>query len=137
MSGTTDRAQDCGTAAENALRALLAPIQAKADLEVAKGAAGLLTRAGLSELRAWIDLRLATTAEASAELSERESEVMRLIALGYSNKEIAARLKVSVKSVETYKTRAQEKLGIRSRTELVQYAVHRGWIGATEKADRS
>lgn len=65
---------------------------------------------------------------ATAELSERESEVVRLIALGYSNKEIAAQLKVSVKTVETYKTRSMEKLHIRSRVDIVRYAVRRGWL---------
>jgi two-component system, NarL family, response regulator NreC len=63
-----------------------------------------------------------------ADLSERECEVVRLIALGYSNKEIAARMRVSVKTVETYKSRAMEKLHIRSRVDLVRYAVRRGWL---------
>jgi DNA-binding NarL/FixJ family response regulator len=63
-----------------------------------------------------------------AELSDRESEVVRLIALGYSNKEIAAQLKLSVKTVETYKTRSMEKLHIRSRVDIVRYAVRRGWL---------
>jgi len=66
--------------------------------------------------------------EAKAELSERETEVVRLIALGYSNKEIASQLKVSVKTVETYKTRSMEKLGMRGRVDIVQYAARRGWI---------
>ena len=57
--------------------------------------------------------------ETNAELSDREAEVVRLIALGYSNKEIASRLKLSVKTVETYKTRSMEKLGVRSRVERV------------------
>jgi DNA-binding NarL/FixJ family response regulator len=63
-----------------------------------------------------------------AELSEREAEVIRLIALGYSNKEIAAQLKLSVKTVETYKTRSMEKLQIRSRVDIVRYAVKHGWL---------
>ncbi|QJX00874.1 DNA-binding response regulator, LuxR family [Frigoriglobus tundricola] len=62
------------------------------------------------------------------ELSARESEVVRLIALGYSNKEIAAQLQVSVKTVETYKTRSMEKLGTRSRVAIVRYAAERGWL---------
>src|SRR5688500_710526 len=64
----------------------------------------------------------------AVELSDRESEVVRLIALGYSNKEIASQLKVSVKTVETYKTRSMEKLHIRSRVDIVRYAVRRGWL---------
>jgi DNA-binding NarL/FixJ family response regulator len=61
-------------------------------------------------------------------LSEREAEVLRLIAQGHSNKEIAARLDVSVKTVETYKARSMEKLGLSSRAGIVSYAVGRGWL---------
>jgi DNA-binding NarL/FixJ family response regulator len=64
-------------------------------------------------------------------LSEREEEVVSLIAQGYSNKEIAARLKLSVKTVETYKARSLEKLGLRSRVDIVKYATQRGWLAAT------
>ncbi len=62
------------------------------------------------------------------ELSEREAEVLRLIALGYANKEIAAQLDVSVKTVETFKARAMEKLGLRSRVDIVRHAVAQGWL---------
>ncbi|VTR92851.1 family transcriptional regulator : Two component transcriptional regulator, LuxR family OS=Methylocella silvestris (strain BL2 / DSM 15510 / NCIMB 13906) GN=Msil_2019 PE=4 SV=1: Response_reg: GerE [Gemmata massiliana] len=63
-----------------------------------------------------------------ADLSQREEEVVRLIALGYSNKEIAAQLKLSVKTVETYKARSMEKLQIESRVGIVRYALRRGWL---------
>lgn len=63
-----------------------------------------------------------------ADLSEREGEVLRLIARGYSNKEIAARLDLSVKTVETYKARSAEKLGLRSRVDIVRYATQQGWM---------
>ncbi|MCE9566060.1 MAG: response regulator transcription factor [Planctomycetes bacterium] len=66
--------------------------------------------------------------ECTAELSERETEVLQLIALGYSNKEIGSRLKLSVKTVETYKTRSMEKLGLHGRVDIVQYAARRGWL---------
>lgn len=72
----------------------------------------------------------ATEGPEEADLSEREEEVIRLIAQGYSNKEIAARLAISVKTVETYKARSLEKLGLRSRTDLVRYALRRGWLQA-------
>jgi two-component system, NarL family, response regulator NreC len=62
------------------------------------------------------------------ELSEREGEVIRLLALGYSNKEVAAQLKVGVKSVDTYKTRSMEKLGLKSRVEIVRYARQQGLL---------
>ena len=62
------------------------------------------------------------------ELSDREADVVRLIAHGYTNKEIAAQLDISVKTVETYKTRAMEKLGLHGRAALVRYALERGWL---------
>jgi DNA-binding NarL/FixJ family response regulator len=61
-------------------------------------------------------------------LSQREGEVLRLTAQGHSNKEIAARLDVSIKTVETYKTRAAEKLGLRTRADIVRYGVSQGWL---------
>ena len=63
-----------------------------------------------------------------SELTMREEEVLRLIALGYSNKEIAYRVNVSIKSVETYKARATEKLDLHSRAQIVQFAVTHGWM---------
>ncbi|HYO62160.1 MAG TPA: response regulator transcription factor [Pyrinomonadaceae bacterium] len=62
------------------------------------------------------------------ELSERESQVLRLAAWGYSNKEIAAKLGISVKTVETYKVRLMEKLDLRSRADIVRYALRQGWL---------
>jgi two-component system response regulator NreC len=64
----------------------------------------------------------------AAELSEREADVIRLIAQGYSNKEIATQLGLSVKTVETYKARAMEKLKLDSRVAIVRYALQRGWL---------
>ncbi len=65
------------------------------------------------------------------DLSEREAEVVRLTAYGYTNKEIAAQLGISVKTADTYKARAMEKLGLHSRAELVRYALQRGWLDQT------
>jgi DNA-binding NarL/FixJ family response regulator len=62
------------------------------------------------------------------ELSERETEVLRLVAGGHGNKAIASRLNISVKTVETYKARAMDKLGFHSRVELVRYAADQGWL---------
>jgi len=64
-------------------------------------------------------------------LSEREEEVLRRIAWGESNKEIARQLGISVKTVETYKARVSEKLGLRSRTDMVRYALQQGWLSET------
>jgi DNA-binding NarL/FixJ family response regulator len=63
-----------------------------------------------------------------SDLSEREKEVLILLAWGYSNKEIAGDLSLSVKTVETYRVRLCEKLSLRSRTEIVQYALRQGWL---------
>lgn len=62
------------------------------------------------------------------DITEREEEVLRLIARGHSNKEIAARLSVSVKTVEAHKANAMRKLGLADRTAIVDYAIVRGWM---------
>ena len=72
----------------------------------------------------------AASPSAVAELSEREGAVLRFIAQGYTNKEIAAQLGLSVKTVETYKARSMEKLGLRSRVDIVRTATERGWLSA-------
>lgn len=69
-------------------------------------------------------------AEGREPLSPREAETLRLIAQGFSNKEIARRIDVSVKSVETYKARAAEKLGLRTRAEIIRYGAAHGWFDA-------
>lgn len=65
---------------------------------------------------------------AKVEISARECEVIRLIAWGHSNKEIAARLDISVKTVEAHKANAMQKLGIASRVDIVRYAILQGWL---------
>jgi len=64
-------------------------------------------------------------------LTDRETEVLRLISLGYSNKEIAASLDLSVKTVEVHKANAMRKLGISGRIEIVKYAILQGWMQDT------
>lgn len=61
-------------------------------------------------------------------LSEREEEVLRLVARGHSNKELAARLDISVKTVEAHKANAMRKLGLTDRAAIVDYAIFRGWM---------
>ena len=61
-------------------------------------------------------------------LTERESEVLRLIASGYSNKEIAAHLSLSVKTVEAHKANAMRKLDLTGRIDIVKYAILQGWL---------
>jgi DNA-binding NarL/FixJ family response regulator len=65
------------------------------------------------------------------DLSEREAEVMRLVAWGYTNKEVAAYLRISVKTVETHKANIMQKLDLKSRVEMVRYALRQGWLHAT------
>jgi DNA-binding NarL/FixJ family response regulator len=69
-------------------------------------------------------------------LSAREREVLVRTARGFSNKEIAAELALSVKTVETYKARIAEKLGLRTRADIVSYAVEHGWLGPSRGANR-
>ena len=68
------------------------------------------------------------TTKSGASLSEREAEVLRLIASGYSNKEIAARLALSVKTVEAHKANAMRKLELTGRIDIVKYALLQGWL---------
>ena len=63
-----------------------------------------------------------------ATISDRESEVLRLIASGYSNKEIASRMSLSVKTVEAHKANAMRKLGLSGRIDIVKYAILQGWL---------
>ena len=66
--------------------------------------------------------------KAEGAISERESEVLRLIASGYSNKEIAAQLSLSVKTIEAHKANALRKLDLNGRIDIVRYAKLQGWL---------
>jgi len=61
-------------------------------------------------------------------ITEREAEVLRLIAIGHSNKEIGAQLAISVKTVEVHKANGMRKLGLRGRIDIVRYGVLQGWL---------
>ena len=63
-------------------------------------------------------------------LTQREAEVLKLVANGLTAKEIAGQLTLSLSSIETYKTRAAEKLSIKSRAEIVRYASAQGWLAS-------
>ncbi len=67
------------------------------------------------------------------DLSQREAEVLGLIALGHTNAEIAARLFLSVRTVETHRSHIQQKLRLSTRAELVGYALERGLIDTAPK----
>ena len=66
----------------------------------------------------------------SAALTAREQEVLRLLALGHSNKEISAALSISVKTVETHRASGMARLGLPSRAALVRFAMSEGWMGS-------
>lgn len=68
------------------------------------------------------------TRRGSPAITGREAEVLRLVSRGYSNKEIAARLGVSIKTIEVHKANAMRKLGLNGRIELLKYALHQGWL---------
>jgi DNA-binding NarL/FixJ family response regulator len=68
------------------------------------------------------------------ELSEREATVLSLIATGHSNQEIADRLVLSVRTVERHAVNIYAKLGVRSRTEAVAYAIHHDLVLSREDA---
>ncbi len=61
-------------------------------------------------------------------LTERENEVLKLLAEGYANKEIADLLHISIKTVETHRSRIMDKLGSRNLAELVKFAIKRGLV---------
>ena len=68
-------------------------------------------------------------------ITERETEVLRLMARGHSNKEISASLGVSVKTVEVHKANAMRKLGLHGRIDVVKYAVLQGWLGLPDAVE--
>src|SRR5690348_3660699 len=80
-------------------------------------------------VKGYLDAEAAADQPARDALSERERQVLVRIARGFSNKEIAGELSLSVKTVETYKARVAEKLGLRTRVEIVRYAARHGWLG--------
>lgn len=107
---------------------------------ISAGAAGyVVKKAADSELllgiravhagRTFVDLKqegAAGPAPPTKDLSRRELEVLRLLAQGHSNQQIADQIHVSVKTVETYRTRLREKLGLKGRAELYRFAVESG-----------
>lgn len=76
----------------------------------------------------YIKQSTAISSASKVEISDRECEVLRLIALGHSNKEIAARLDLSVKTIEAHKSNFMRKLGFNSRIDIVRYAILQGWL---------
>jgi DNA-binding NarL/FixJ family response regulator len=71
-----------------------------------------------------------TVSKFPSSLTQRETEVLKLVATGLTAKEIASRLDLSLSSIETYKTRAADKLSIKGRAEIVRYASAQGWLAS-------
>ena len=98
-----------------------------ADSELVK--AVRLAAGGKTYLQPELGARLAAEPAASPDdLSERELDVLRLIALGHTNAEIADRLFLSVRTVESHRSHIQQKLRLAKRSELVRYALERGLL---------
>ena len=70
----------------------------------------------------------ASSRAADDPLSDREREVLRLLALGHTNQEIATMLYVSVRTAETHRAHIMQKLGLETRAELVRYALVNGML---------
>lgn len=95
-------------------------------IEAVRAAAG-----GRRYLPAAVSVGLAKTEEEEERptLSPRETEVLRLMALGHTNREIGEQLKLSVRTVETHRAHIQQKLGLSTRPELTRYALDQGLLG--------
>jgi len=121
--------QDETSAARQALQAgVLGYILKEAASEELVKAVRLAAQ-GKTYLQPELGARLAAEpAAARDDLSERETEVLRLIALGHTNNEIAKRLYLSVRTVESHRAHIQQKLNLSSRSELVKYAIERGLL---------
>jgi two-component system response regulator NreC len=95
---------------------------------VAEGGRYLHPRLGAELIRAEEEARRGAGETRGVPLSGREAEVLRLVAAGYSNKEIAAELALSVRTVETHKTHIIQKTGLRQRSDLVRFATDSGLL---------
>lgn len=116
-------------------------VAAGADGYVVKKAADIELLAAIravSRGRRFLDVRrprLGRAARGDApfrSLTAREQRVLRLVGYGFTNREIAGQLLLSVKTVETFRARVCAKLGMRTRAQLVRYALHMGLVAAED-----
>jgi two-component system response regulator NreC len=106
-----------------------------ADTELVK--AVRMAAQGRTYLQPDLGARLAAEPpDAPDDLSERELEILRFIALGHTNGEIAEQLLISVRTVESHRSHIQQKLHLAKRSELVRYALERGMLDAEQGATR-
>jgi DNA-binding NarL/FixJ family response regulator len=94
--------------------------------QVAKG--HTYVDSAMSDRHARPGWRLSEPKPAASLLSRRELEVLRLLARGLPGKEIANTLALSPRTLETYRARAMHKLQLRSRVDLMRFALHSGWL---------
>lgn len=73
----------------------------------------------------------------AAALTSNETDILKLVALGYVNKEIAGRFSLSVEAVESCKARAMRKLGLKTKHEVVRYAMKSGWMASLKNSPGS
>ncbi len=67
-------------------------------------------------------------------LTKRETEIVRLVADGYKNREVAEKLGISVKTVETHRANIMNKLALRNLAELIRYAIQKGFVKIDQEA---
>lgn len=97
----------------------------QAIIEVSKGKRFYKTSVSHDVIKQWLD---SDSAKLPSVLTVREKEIVRLIVLGYANKEIADKLSISVKTVENHKTNIMQKLELQSKHELIQYAIKNKYL---------
>jgi len=98
-------------------------------LAVYSGASALDPGVARTVIEAYVGSRPPSSGDDnSSPLTDREREVLILIAEGYTNREIAQMLHVSPKTVDVHRTNIMQKLGLHSRTELIKYAIRRGLV---------
>jgi two-component system, NarL family, response regulator NreC len=108
-----------------------APEQILAAIRATAGGGLYLDPALKNRMAAGILDRPVRTAKSLGTITARESEVLRLVARGHTNKEIAAELSISAKTVDVHKTNAMRKLGLTGRVDIVRYGVLQGWLFET------
>jgi len=135
LTSVLEDASVVGAVRAGAIGYLLKDTQAEALCQAIKAAA-----AGQVQLtpKAAARLMQAVSAPESPEaLTERETEVLRLLAQGYSNKQIARRLHNTEQTIKTHVSRILSKLGVQSRTQATLYAIRTGLVspGSTEQPE--
>ncbi|MGE5702467.1 MAG: response regulator [Clostridia bacterium] len=96
--------------------------------EVYQGKRFYKTSIAEEKIKQWMSQQHQQNRELSSILTDREKEIVRLIVLGYSNKEVADKLLISVKTVENHKTNIMQKLEITTKRELIQFAIRNHYL---------